>query len=240
MRPLAGASLVRHPPRTLAIRFASLIRWLHIYVSLLGFTALMFFAVTGITLNHPTWFGGTVQTASELKGQLRNEWVAVPASASGSSDAESGTERSQSVDPADARDADPAHGVAKFEVVEHLRTAHGLRGAVSDFRIDEIECMVLFKGPGYSADVFIDRASGAYTVTQTAMGLVAIMNDLHKGRDSGQVWSWVIDVTALLMVFTSVTGLMLLFYLRLKRFSGAVTAIVGTIVFVIIGMFWVP
>lgn len=239
MRPLAGASRVPHRPRPWAIRFASVVRWLHIYVSLIGFTALMFFAVTGITLNHPTWFGGTVQTVSELKSQLQAEWVAVPAPGSGSDDAGKGSDV-EPREPADPGEPDPARGVAKLEVVEHLRQAHGLRGAVSEFRIDEFECMVLFKGPGYSADVFVDRVTGAYTVTQTAMGLVAVMNDLHKGRDSGQVWSWVIDVTALLMVFTSVTGLVLLFYLRLKRFSGVVTAVVGTIVFIVIGMLWVP
>ena len=209
-------------------------------MSLIGFTALMFFAVTGFTLNHPTWFGGTEQTVREAKGTLQTEWVAVPASASGSGEEGNASEDAASDGTAGSAEADPAQGVAKLEVVEHLRQAHGLRGAVSEFRIDEFECMVLFKGPGYSADVFVDRATGSYTVTQTAMGIVALMNDLHKGRDSGAVWSWVIDITALLMVFTSVTGLVLLFYLRLKRFSGVVTAVVGTIVFIAIGMLWVP
>jgi len=41
--------------------------------------------------------------------------------------------------------------------------------------------------------VFLDRATGAYDLTEPRMGFVALMNDLHKGRDSGRVWSWVID-----------------------------------------------
>ena len=209
-------------------------RWLHIYVSLLGFAALMFFAVTGITLNHPTWFGGDVQTVTELKGSLPTAWVAPRPM-------EAAPEGAESDPAASETGAAPANEtVAKLEVVEHLRKEHGLRGAVSEFRIDDYECMVLFKGPGYAADVFIDRAAGTYNATQTVMGLMAVMNDLHKGRDSGEVWSWVIDITALLMVFVSITGFVLIFYLRRKRISGVLTAVVGTIVLVVIAILWVP
>ena len=209
-------------------------RWLHIYVSLLGFAALMFFAVTGITLNHPTWFGGDVQTVTELKGSLPTVWVAArPMEAAPEA---TGSEEA----PPEAEGAPANETVARLEVVEHLRKEHGLRGAVSEFRIDDYECMVLFKGPGYAADVFIDRAAGTYNVTQTVMGLMAVMNDLHKGRDSGEVWSWVIDITALLMVFVSVTGFVLIFYLRRKRMSGVVTAVVGTIILVVLAIQFVP
>jgi len=52
---------------------------------------------------------------------------------------------------------------------------------------------LLLAPPGYTADVFLDRATGTYDSTETRMGFVALMNDLHKGRDSGRVWSWVID-----------------------------------------------
>ncbi len=39
--------------RRLAIRFAKLVRWLHIYLSMFGLAAVLFFSATGITLNHP-------------------------------------------------------------------------------------------------------------------------------------------------------------------------------------------
>ena len=38
-------------------------------------------------------------------------------------------------------------------------------------------------------DVFIDRATGRYELTETRMGFFAVMNDLHKGRDSGKAWA---------------------------------------------------
>ena len=84
----------------------------------------------------------------------------------------------------------PALDVAKLEVVEHLRSAHAIRGAVAEFRVDEAECLVTFKGPGYAADAFIDRETGRYDVSQTSHGFIAVVNDLHKGRDTGPPGRW--------------------------------------------------
>ncbi len=225
--------------------FAAGVRWLHIYVSLLGFTALIFFAATGITLNHPTWFGGSEQQVSEYEGKMDTAWLNdASAAAAAEADVDEAADADLSDDGVGGEELPPepdyAKQVDKLAVVEHLRNTHQVRGAVSEFRVDEYECMVLFKSPGYAADAFIDRETGTYNVTVTAMGAVAIMNDLHKGRDSGLAWSLVIDITALLMVFVSITGLVLIFYLKRRRFSGLVTAVVGTIVVAVVYVLWVP
>jgi len=120
--------------------------------------------------------------------------------------------------------------VRKLEVVEHLRTAHGIRGAMSDFRVDDAQCSVSFKGPGYTADVFIDRATGSYDLTETRNGFFAVMNDLHKGRDSGKMWAWLIDGSALLMIVVSLSGFILIFLLAKRRFSGLMVAAAGALV----------
>ncbi|MCA9104533.1 MAG: PepSY-associated TM helix domain-containing protein, partial [Planctomycetales bacterium] len=36
-----------------------MVRWVHLYLSMVGFAALFFFSVTGLTLNHPTWLGAS-------------------------------------------------------------------------------------------------------------------------------------------------------------------------------------
>ncbi len=208
--------------KSLATRFAAAVRWLHIYISLLGFTALIFFSITGVTLNHPRWFGVAPDRVIEHQGQVPLEWLGTPASASESSASDSTAQ------------------VAKLEIVEYLRSTHGLRGAVGEFRADEYECMIVFKGPGYAADVFIQRDSGKYTISESVMGAIAVMNDLHKGRDSGLAWSIVIDATAVLTIFVSDTGVVLLFYLKRKRWSGILTAVGGTIALVVIYALWVP
>ena len=143
--------------------------------------------------------------------------------------------------PRPAPEASPTRpGRSRLEVVEHLRNAHGIRGALTDFRADETECTVTFKGPGYAADVFIDRESGHYNLTQTFHGFIAIINDLHKGRDTGPVWSVVIDLSAALMTVISLTGLVLLFYLKLRRGPGLVVSLIGAAVVLAICLYWVP
>lgn len=218
--PGAAAASTAHR-RKLGPRVAHLARWLHTYLSMLGLFALLFFSATGVTLNHPDWFGGTAGRTAEVEGRLDARWVAPPASP-------------------DAPDADPSRGVAKLEVVEHLRRAHGVRGALAAFTADDRECVVTFKGPGYSADAFVDRATGAYRLSQTSHGLVAVLNDLHKGRDTGGPWAVVIDASAVVMTAASLTGLALLFFIKRRRTPGLATALVGTLVVVAVVLLLVP
>ncbi len=212
--------------RTLKIRVVKLTLWLHIYVSMFGLAAVLFFSVTGITLNHPDWFFGGAERQVQAEGDLDRKWLHVGSAAADGSDS--------------AGEPDRTKEVAKLEVVEHLRKTHGIRGALADFRVDENECTVSFKGPGYAADAFIDRETGHYNLTQTLHGFVAVINDLHKGRDTGPVWSAVIDISAVVLTIISLTGLILIFFLKLRRGPGLVVSLVGAAVVVAIGWLWVP
>jgi hypothetical protein len=198
-------------------------RWLHIYLSMFGLAAVLFFSVTGLTLNHPDWFFAGSESSVQAEGRMNARWLHVSDPAAGP-----GGESGVTVP------------VAKLEVVEHLRKAHGIRGALAEFTVDEGECLVSFKGPGYAADAFIDRVSGHYTVTQSYHGVIAVINDLHKGRDTGPVWSVVIDLSAAMMTLIALTGLVLLFYLKLRRVPGLVVTLIGTVVVVAVIRLWVP
>lgn len=186
-------------------------RWLHIYLSMFSFAILFFFAVTGITLNHTEWFDNQQKTYQQ-KGNLEPVWINV---------ADSGK-------------------IRKLEIVEFLRKQHQLRGAVSDFIIDEKQLTIAFSGPGYSADVFIDRESGAYELSIAENGFFGLTNDLHKGRDTGAVWACLIDISALLMIFVSLTGLVMLFFLKKKKTAGLLLVAIGILVSYLIYVIWVP
>jgi uncharacterized protein len=191
-------------------RAGAVARWLHIYISMFSCALVLFFALTGITLNHAEWFGQSARQ-SQIKGRIEPAWVK----------------------------ADDAP-IAKLEIVEHLRGAHGVKGAMSDFRTDDDQCVVSFKGPGYTADAFITRATGEYELTEMRMGLVAIMNDLHKGRDTGRAWSWFIDISSVLLALVSLTGLLLIAWIKPHRFNGYLVAIAGTAVVCLIYLLAVP
>lgn len=201
--------------RRVKLRFAAAARWLHIYTSVLGLAAVLFFSVTGITLNHPDWMFGGVQRRHDYRGQLQTEWL--------------GSTVSGQQKPCN-----------QLRIVEFLRREHGLHGAVDEFREEETEGTVGFKGPGYSADVFFDRATGKYEVTELSEGLVAVLNDLHKGRHTGTAWSLVIDITAVLLVIISASGLALLLFIRRRRVPGAIIALLGAAAVALVAWLLVP
>ncbi len=192
--------------RDLKRQTAIVSRWLHIYLSMVSFAILFFFAVTGITLNHQSWFDGAARTV-QARGKVEQKWL---------------------------------KDVAKLEIVEYLRSTHGVKSALSDFRVDDTQLAASFKGPGYSADAFIDRGTGSYELTETRQGLWSVLNDLHKGRDSGTAWAWIIDLSAGLMTLVSITGLALIFFLQKRRASGLWAVAIGALLCWVVYLIWVP
>lgn len=195
-------------------RLAIVLRWIHIYISMLGFAALMFFGFTGLTLNHPTWFGASEVVITDEQGELPE---ALLATADGSE---------QTTD--------------KLAIAEWLRAEHHLSGRVTEFSADEFELFIVFKGPAYSVDIFVERTSRKYTLTESRAGIVAALNDLHKGRDSGEGWAWLIDVSAVVTLLMSVSGFALIFYIRRRRTTGLLSALAGTVAMVVVWWTLVP
>lgn len=191
-------------------RFAHLARWLHTYLSMLSFALLLFFAVTGLTLNHAEWFDNQ-QRPALYHGTLNKAWVNAP---------------------------DP-RGMAKEEIVNYFRRTYRTKGALSDIHVDGDQCEILFKGPGYEADATIDRETGKYDLTVSPFSLVAVLNDLHKGRDTGKKWSAVIDFSAVLMTLVSVTGLTLIFFLNKRRISGLLLVAIGALLSCLVYFLWI-
>jgi uncharacterized protein len=66
------------PPRRrpFKLRLHSAFRWLHIYISMISLLVIFFFAVTGITLNHPDWIPLESETVVEEAGALPADWNA--------------------------------------------------------------------------------------------------------------------------------------------------------------------
>lgn len=191
-------------------RLAKYSRWLHIYASMTSFVIVFFFAVTGWTLNHADRFSGREKT-TKMTGTVDSRWTST-----GSAE------------------------VAKLEIVEALRGAHHVNGAVTDFRTEDEDVSITFKGPGYSADAVVDRKTGKYELTESRLGVVAIANDLHKGRDTGAIWKAVIDVSAGLLTFISLTGLVLIYFIHKHRLAGVILLLAGGALSAVLYAIWVP
>jgi hypothetical protein len=192
-------------------RVAKASRWLHIYGSMGSLALVLFFAITGITLNHQEWFAGQ-QVSSERHGTMSPSWL---------------------------RTTGP-QGVDALRVVEYLRSDARLRGALSEVRVDDGQAELVFKGPGYEASVVVDRTTGKFDVNESRMGLAAVINDLHKGRDTGAVWKAVVDVSAALLVFIAITGLVLLYFVHKYRLAGIILFGAGGLLTYLAYVVWVP
>jgi hypothetical protein len=136
--------------------------------------------------------------------------------------------------------AQPSAEESKLWMVEYFRQKHGIHAALSDFRSDDRQCDLAFKGPGYSADITIDRKSGTYELTENRMGFAAIVNDLHKGRDTGPAWSLVMDLTAIFMTLVAASGIVLICFLHRRRLSGLLAALAGAGMCWFVYRVWVP
>jgi hypothetical protein len=130
--------------------------------------------------------------------------------------------------------------VDKLAIVEQLRKAHGIKAAVGDFRVDDGQISINFRGPGYTADAFVDRTAATYEVNETRMGWGAVINDLHKGRDAGKVWGMLIDVSAGFMTLVSFTGLTLIFFMSKRRRTGLIVLAAGAAACLMLYMVMVP
>lgn len=159
-------------------------RW-HWISSAVSLVALLLFAVTGITLNH------AAQIEAEARVVTVNETLP-PSVLRGMQDQH-------------AADA-PLPPSARDWVAKEM----GIDIAGRSVEWSDGEAYVSLPRPGGDAWLSIDRATGAIEYERTDRGWIAWLNDLHKGRNTGAVWRWFIDLFAVACLLFALTGLWLL------------------------------
>lgn len=181
VRPLAPGAAASVP-----LKLLLKIHWISSAVCLLG---MLLFAATGITLNHAAKIESAPVTRSVEK--------ALPAPLH---------ERLQA-----ASAASPAKGTAlPTELASWLRDELAVDvGAIpAEWSADEV--YVPLPRPGGDAWLRIDLAEGSVEYEITDRGWISWLNDLHKGRHTGEAWSWFIDIFAGSCLLFSLSGLWIL------------------------------
>ena len=102
-------------------------------------------------------------------------------------------------------------------VVASVKTLTGVNLGKHPADVSADEIFVDLAGPGVDASVTIDPATGDVVYERTTRGAIAILNDLHKGRHTGPLWSLFIDILAVACVVFSITGLGLLWLYSKNR-----------------------
>ena len=155
--------------------------WISSAICLIG---MILFAVTGITLNH----------AASIKAQPQvMTWTGVLP------------------DPLRTSLAiAPDNSVLPTEVRRWLRSGTGQRIPARAAEWSDDEVYLSLPRAGGDAWLAIDRATGEVEFERTDRGWVSLLNDLHKGRNTGTAWSWFLDVFAVACLVFCLTGLVLL------------------------------
>lgn len=166
-------------------------RTLHWISSAIGLASLVFFSITGITLNHPDWF--SADRAVEVQEvAMTGAWM---------------TQFS----------AEDELGQLDLLTTElDLRWGLGLPRNIDR---DEIEWVLDYQRPGGLGTVVLDLDTSVLSYESVSDGLVALINDLHKGRHAGQAWVLLIDVVSVLCLVFALSGLVLLWVHASKRAS---------------------
>ena len=191
-------------------------RLIHIYLSMLGLLAVVFFSITGIMLNHEEWFGFAAPRVKKNEGTLSLALLGKP-------------------------DELGKPGVPdKLGIVEKLRKDFGATGALDSFDVGDDELRLDFKSPGRHTEAMITRADGHAEVSIETHGFAGRFVDLHKGTEAGPAWRLVIDATAILLLLSSLTGLVLWLLVPKWRPLGIVALVVCAGVCVAVYLVFVP
>ena len=162
------------------------------------FSLLIFFSVTGVTLNHLEWI------SSKKEPQL---WQG-------------------QVDQIVLDEFRPPATDLLLEWMgtKHSLTA----ASNIEWDEDAQEVLLDYPFPAGYAYVIVNVTDGHYSIDFQNGSFWQILNDLHKGRHAGQAWSWLIDISALFMLLFSITGLIILWQNRPKRKLGITLTLLGT------------
>jgi hypothetical protein len=122
----------------------------------------------------------------------------------------------------------------------YLSRILGMRSPATDFNDSGDQIQVTYAAPGARTVVTINRTDGTAEVEKENRGFLGKLGDLHKGFDTGRVWYWTIDVAAMLIVVSSLTGIVTLVALRHRRRAGFTLGALGVLTVIAIYLIWVP
>jgi len=160
--------------------------WISSAVCLLG---MLLFSITGITLNHASQI--------EAKPSVVNRKAVAPAPL-----------RTALHDFASSHDGAKAPLSAAAAAWLHNTFGLDAGGRNAEWSVDEVYLPLPKAGGDAWLRIGLDDGAVEYEVTDR--GWISWLNDVHKGRNTGAVWNWFIDIFAGGCVVFCLTGLLIL------------------------------
>ena len=98
---------------------------------------------------------------------------------------------------------------------------------MTDYDDGPDQISIAFKAPGETREVQVKKPDGQTKVHAEAFNFAAVINNLHRGRNTGSAWRWLIDLSAALIVLACATGMVLWLALPRRRVLGIIAFAVG-------------
>ncbi|MDQ9022483.1 PepSY-associated TM helix domain-containing protein [Acinetobacter sichuanensis] len=164
-------------------------RYVHGWLSAFAFLVLIFFSITGIFLNHPEWFEPAKKENTSTIS-LPDELLA---------------EIKAKENPSDL-------------ILNYIRQqqADALIGRYQSSEVLDGEIMIHLESPTGSSDVWVTLDTAEMEISSKPASTISLINDLHRGKNSGTAWRWLIDISAILITILSLAGFILFLSIKTR------------------------
>ncbi|ENX56044.1 MULTISPECIES: PepSY-associated TM helix domain-containing protein [Acinetobacter] len=185
-------------------------RYVHGWLSAFAFIVLIFFAATGLLLNNPDWFKSS-NDEQIVKLTLPAAFV-------------SAIQKQENPTPA---------------ILDFVRDKQPLIGRYKSSEVMDGEVMIRLESPAGSTDLWVLMDEGQVEITQKPATTVSLLNDLHRGKNVGATWHWLIDISAIIIILLSLAGYILFLTIKTRLIThllltaGSLAAIILLIWFAI-------
>ena len=199
-----NVSTISAPKGEVATR---LMRTVHIYSAMPVLLSMIFFAVTGIYLNHPDLNAGGVVSNQQS--------IALP-------------EWGKSLDNWDENY--PSHSLA---LLQWLDRDHDIRGVDFELEWDDFDKLLIINlsSPKGSTLIEVFVEDNLAEVDHRALSPLSMLNNVHRAKHVTGMWRFLSDLSAVCMLLFCLSGFWLMLSNRLNRTSANTSFLVGSGVF---------
>lgn len=183
-------------------------RYVHGWLSAFAFIVLVFFSLTGLLLNHPEWFD-PAKDEKIVKIEL----------------------------PEDVLQALQKQENPSNALLAYVRQKESIVGRYQSSEVLDGEVMIRLESPAGSTDVWALLDTGEVEITQKPASAVSLISDLHRGKNAGAAWSWLIDISAILILALSLAGYILFLSIK-SRLVQHLLLLTAASLAVLIALIW--
>jgi len=101
-------------------------------------------------------------------------------------------------------------------IVEYVRAKQPLIGRYKSSEVLDGEVMIRLESPAGSTDLWVLLDNGDVEITQKPATTVSLLNDLHRGKNVGTAWHWLIDISAIIIILLSLAGYILFLTIKTR------------------------